>query len=123
MNIRKHLLAATAFTAAVTAAGAAAAQAPPRRAPGNEVDSVVVTAQRREESLQEVPVSVTAIGKELIEQVHPQNLSDFSRVAGLTISAILIQVGPLCAFACHSFFASGRSPSEPFSSVAASAHE
>lgn len=54
-----------------------------------EVETVVVTAQRREESLQEVPVSVTAIGEEQIALAHPQNLSDFTRSApNFTIEAV-----------------------------------
>jgi iron complex outermembrane receptor protein len=47
----------------------------------NEVETLVVTAQRREESLQQVPVSVTAIGEAQIERSFQHNLADFTRTA------------------------------------------
>jgi iron complex outermembrane receptor protein len=90
MDIRHSLLAATALTA--LAAGSAIAQpASPqkRQAEGSEVETVIVTAQRRQESLQEVPVAVTAITAQQIQQAHAQNLSDFTRAApNFTIEAV-----------------------------------
>src|SRR5690606_12421448 len=47
----------------------------------NEVETVVVTAERRVESLQDVPVSVTALGSERIEKTFSTNLAEFTRVA------------------------------------------
>ncbi len=70
-------------------AWAQAQQAQAARDAPAEVETVVVTAQRREESLQEVPLSVTAIGAEQMERAHPQNLSDFTRAApNFTIEAV-----------------------------------
>jgi len=78
-----------AAAAAAIQAGAAQAQTAAEPRGEAELEAVVVTAQRREESLQEVPVSVTAIGGDQIERTHPQNLSDFTRSApNFTIEAV-----------------------------------
>lgn len=51
------------------------------------IAEVVVTAQRREEKLQEVPLAVTAMGAEQIENRGIQNVADLSALApGLQIS-------------------------------------
>ncbi len=41
------------------------------------IEEIVVTSRRRQESQQDVPLSVTAFGPEQIEQVKPQTLRDF----------------------------------------------
>ncbi|MEN8722190.1 MAG: TonB-dependent receptor [Alphaproteobacteria bacterium] len=43
------------------------------------LDEVIVTAQKRAQSLQEVPMSVTAIGGEMIKQSDMQDMNDLSR--------------------------------------------
>ena len=45
------------------------------------LDEVIVTAQKREQSIQDVPVSVTAIAAEMIEQAGIQTTEDIVRVA------------------------------------------
>ncbi len=42
------------------------------------VDEIVVTAQRRSESIQDVPVAVTAFGAEAIDQMQIENFSDLA---------------------------------------------
>ena len=52
------------------------------------LDEIVVTARKRAENLQEIPVSVTAIGSDLIEDLAIQDLSDISKLtAGLLFDA------------------------------------
>ena len=41
------------------------------------IEEIVVTSRRRQESQQDVPLSVTAFGAEQIEQIKPQTLRDF----------------------------------------------
>ncbi|WP_028080186.1 TonB-dependent receptor [Solimonas soli] len=64
--------------------------APPAARAGDDdgrIAEVVVTAQRREEKLQEVPLAVTAMGAEQIGSRGIQNVSDLSALApGLQIS-------------------------------------
>lgn len=45
------------------------------------IEEVVVTSRRRQESQQDVPISVTAFGVEQIEQLKPQTLRDFDGLA------------------------------------------
>jgi iron complex outermembrane recepter protein len=60
-------------------AGATPAYAQQQQASASDVlEQVVVTAQKREENLQNVPVSITAIGNEKIEELHLSNFADFA---------------------------------------------
>lgn len=53
-----------------------------------EVDEIVVTARKRDESIQEVPVAVTAITSSMIESLNLTDLDDISKVtAGLLFDA------------------------------------
>lgn len=67
--MRFRLSAAALFAAGLTAGPAPAA----------EIDEVIVTAQRREESLQEVPVSVTAFTQEALEERLMTGMTDLAR--------------------------------------------
>jgi len=53
-------------------------QAPRRRAP-RTLDEVIVKAQKREQDLQEVPISVSAISDVQIDQSNMEDLNDLSR--------------------------------------------
>lgn len=51
-------------------------------------DEIIVTARKREESLQEVPISITAIGQEALTNQSVNELSDLQRqVPGMQIAA------------------------------------
>jgi outer membrane receptor protein involved in Fe transport len=43
------------------------------------LEEVVVTAQKRTESLQDVPISIQAIGNEQLEELHIQNFADYMK--------------------------------------------
>src|SRR5690606_25530629 len=90
-RLRLGILSSTAAVALMLTGGAAAAQAvaapeaaepaelpapaePPAAADSGGLAEVVVTAQRREENLQDVPVAVTAIGQEALEDLHIQDI-------------------------------------------------
>ena len=52
---------------------------------GNTLDEVVVTATRREQSILDVPYSISAISGATLEESHVENLSDLSHmIAGLS---------------------------------------
>jgi len=72
--MRTFLLSGAAL-AAMTFAGGAAAQE------GVALEEVVVTAQKRTENLQDVPIAVSAIAEDRIEQLHASRLSDLTAVA------------------------------------------
>ncbi|MXX29046.1 MAG: TonB-dependent receptor plug domain-containing protein, partial [Gammaproteobacteria bacterium] len=61
------------FTLAVQAPSGVAAE----QDASGLIEEIVVTSRRRQESQQDVPLSVTAFGAEQIEQVKPQTLRDF----------------------------------------------
>ena len=68
------------------AAGAAPADAPAEAPTDAPVEQVFVTAQKRSEALQSVPLSVTAIDAGEIEHMGIEHLSDLAREApGLTV--------------------------------------
>jgi iron complex outermembrane receptor protein len=53
----------------------------PTAAPPDSADSdIVVTAQRRVERLQDVPITLTAIGEELLERTNSQSLADIAKL-------------------------------------------
>lgn len=84
-------LAFLAATAAIGAAPAAAQTTAPQdsseSAETGRVQEIVVTAQRREQSLQEVPISITAFGTEGIAALNAQSIGDLDTFTpGLTIN-------------------------------------
>ncbi|HEY2685760.1 MAG TPA: TonB-dependent receptor [Steroidobacteraceae bacterium] len=77
-----------------------------------KLDEIIVTAQRREESLDKVPVSVTAFSQKTMDELHVQSFEDLgSVVPGLVLST----VGPGVAqsntdVAIRGIFSGGNSP-------------
>lgn len=75
------------FSGLAVLAGLAAA-APAFAQEREEADEVIVTAQRRAESIQDVPLSITALNAETIERSGFQELDDYAqRVPNLAFSA------------------------------------
>src|SRR3546814_3062443 len=74
-------LAASPLALVATAMPVAAQDSADQSMANASMDDIVVTARRREESLQSVPVSITAISSDMLEQKSVQDLSD---VATLT---------------------------------------
>jgi iron complex outermembrane recepter protein len=75
---RKTLLAALFTTTALGATPALAQDAAPEEAASS--DEIVVTAQRREERLQDVPISITALGSAKLEQANVQSFDDYAKL-------------------------------------------
>lgn len=76
-NKRRALLALTASALALSAGEVAWAQAQPV----TELDTVVVTAQRREETANSVPMPIQAVGGEVMERLHVTDTRDLSAFA------------------------------------------
>jgi iron complex outermembrane receptor protein len=96
MGVTSRLLVGAASVALLTGLAAAAAAAQPDTTPGSpqaspsgpaspqaapQVQEIIVTAERREESLQKAPVSVTAVDSSKLEQLHVTNLAGLTDVA------------------------------------------
>jgi len=70
---------------AILAGGASLAQAQTQAQPSDTLEEVTVTAQKVTENLQNVPISIEAIGTQKIEQLNISNLDDYvSYLAGVT---------------------------------------
>lgn len=92
----RHALRPAGLLAAVIVVGAAPPQGRAQTAPAAggkpRVEEVVVTAQKRSESVRKVPVSVTVLGGKAIRAAHIQSFSDLTRaVPNLSFSS---QAGP-----------------------------
>ncbi len=74
----RKLLVSTLFTTTALIATPALAQDAAAPAEENSYDQIVVTAQKREENLQSVPISIQAIGSEKLEDL---GISDFTSYA------------------------------------------
>jgi len=75
LHPRAIALAVSAALAAAPLAYAADADAPAKDT--GALEDIVVTAQKRTENLQEVPLSIQALGTEKLEELHIQNLDDY----------------------------------------------
>lgn len=81
MNMINEVLRPTAMYAALAAAYGLLPPAAKAQESGLVLEEVIVTAQKREQSMQEVPVSVTAITAEMMEQAGIQTTEDMVRIA------------------------------------------
>ena len=82
-----RLTASAAVMAAVAfgTAGAAVAQDPEG---GDTVDAIIVTAQKREQSLQDVPIVVTTLSETLLEDAGVKDIKDLTILTpGLTVTS------------------------------------
>ncbi|HEY3696479.1 TonB-dependent receptor [Phenylobacterium sp.] len=79
-------------TTALLAAGAAHAQ---ETSPPSTIEEVVVTAQKRAERLEDVPISITAASGETLERAGITRLEDISKIApGVQLSRTGVYVQP-----------------------------
>jgi iron complex outermembrane receptor protein len=94
MLYRKILLAAASSVALVAGGQAVAQEAQPQAAnPSGQaaessgLDDIIVTAQKREQSLQDVPISITAFNAEAIASLGAQNVGDLDTFTpGLSVN-------------------------------------
>lgn len=88
MRPHRPSLLALALASAFSAAPALAQQQAGEDKPADKLETVTVTARKREESLKDVPVAVTALGAESLERLNVKNLGDLQgNVPSLTIYA------------------------------------
>lgn len=82
---RERLLCSSAFIVACAFSGAPsvalAQQSPAAASPSNQIEEVVVTARRREEAMQSVPIAITALGENRLIQSNVTDLKNVARLA------------------------------------------
>ncbi|QTH20934.1 TonB-dependent receptor [Rhizorhabdus wittichii] len=79
--MRLHHLFAAAAVAAIATGSAQAQTAPAADADNIGLEEIVVTAQKRSEKLQDIPVTVTALGAEALERRQVLSVSDLQSIA------------------------------------------
>jgi iron complex outermembrane receptor protein len=77
-GLREILLGCVACASALAPGVALAAEAPDQ---GNTLGEIVVTAQKREQSLQEVPIAITALGQQALQANRVTNVLDLNNLA------------------------------------------
>jgi iron complex outermembrane receptor protein len=93
MKLKHALLATSALLAAATAASSANAQTAAAADTGNQIEELVITAEKREESLQDVPVAVSAFTsqrRDLLGITTVQDMTNFT--PGLQYSSQLDRI-------------------------------
>src|SRR5436190_20336900 len=65
------------LSASATAVVWAAAETTPATGAGNELQEVIVTAERRAESVQDVPITIQALTSETLAQLNVKTFDDF----------------------------------------------
>jgi iron complex outermembrane recepter protein len=76
-----------------------------------ELEEITVTAQRREESLNKVPVSITALSQKNMDDLRIRTLSDLARIVpGLVLSTPVGGIQDLTDIAIRGIFSGGNAP-------------
>lgn len=77
----RHLYRAVMAALSVSVAGAAGAQQTEATQKSNQLDTVVVTAQKREQNVQEVPISVEAVDAAALEKAGVKDLYNLTQIS------------------------------------------
>jgi iron complex outermembrane recepter protein len=85
-KVRSSLCAAASIVALAVSGAADAQQMEPAETQATELDAIVVTARRREESLIDVPVAVSAISAEALSNAH---VTDVTQIAQMTPQVLI----------------------------------
>ncbi|MCW0199377.1 MAG: TonB-dependent receptor [Sphingopyxis sp.] len=77
VHVSRRALLLASLSSTILSSGAALAQEASKTDYGDEI---VVTAQKREENLQDVPISIQALGTKKLDQLNVANFQDFSKL-------------------------------------------
>ena len=81
----------------------------------DSIDEIIVTAERREEKLDKVPISVTAFSQKTMDDLHIQSFSDLAAIVpGLIVSTPQSGVQGLTDVAIRGIFSGGNAPTTQF---------
>jgi iron complex outermembrane recepter protein len=110
------ILAVASVVLAAPALGAdASVSARPVEGTNTGLEEITVTAQRREESLDKVPISVTAFSQKTMDDLHIENFSDLaSIVPGMVLSTPVGGIQDLNDVAIRGIFSGGNAPTTQF---------
>jgi iron complex outermembrane recepter protein len=81
----------------------------------NSLEEIIVTAQRREENVNKVPISITALSQKTMDDLHIQTFSDLaSIVPGLIVSTPTAGAQGSSDVAIRGIFSGGNAPTTQF---------
>jgi iron complex outermembrane recepter protein len=87
----------------------------PAEAARSGLEEIIVTAERREENLDRVPISVTAFSQKTMDDLHIENFTDLaSIVPGLVLSTPVGGIQDIVDVAIRGIFSGGNSPTTQF---------
>ncbi len=78
---RSKLAGGAAMLSAICLGAEALAQAPESRPASRQLEEIIVTARRQEESLQQTPVAITALSGKLLDQLNVQDVTKLAQLA------------------------------------------
>jgi iron complex outermembrane recepter protein len=114
-TVRCVLTVASLLPAAHALAVDISAPSMPAEGTNTGLEEIIVTAQRREERLDKVPISVTAFSQRTMDDLHIENFSDLaSIVPGLVLSTPVGGIQDLDDVAIRGIFSGGNSPTTQF---------
>ena len=88
MKNRSAVLRGAVTATLFVAAAPAFAQETPPTDDGRTIESIIVTAQKREQSLQDVPIVVTAVSEQLLQDTGVKDIKDLTVLTpGLTVTS------------------------------------
>ncbi len=100
------------LTQNVVAQGAAG---PTRADSNNTLEEITITAQRREEKLDKVPISVTAFSQKVMDDLHIRSFSDLATIVpGLIVSTPVAGFQDSSDVAIRGIFSGGNAPTTQF---------
>ena len=92
-----------------------AAASPPTVGSSDSLDEIVVTAERREENLNKVPISVTAFSQKTMDELHIQSFSDLaSIVPGLFVTTPTSGAQGISDVTIRGIYSGGNAPTTQF---------
>jgi iron complex outermembrane receptor protein len=113
--VRCALTAAPVLLAAHAMGADTSASSGPAEVANGGLEEIVVTAQRREETLDKVPISVTAFSQKTMDDLHVENFQDLaSIVPGLVLSTPVGGLQDINDVAIRGIFSGGNSPTTQF---------
>lgn len=81
----------------------------------SQLDEITVSAQRREEKLDKVPISITAFSQKTMDDLHIQSFSDLaSTVPGLIVQTPAAGIQEIGDVAIRGIFSGGNAPTTQF---------
>jgi iron complex outermembrane recepter protein len=113
--LQRGIAAACILLAPLAMADDTAGSTVPTENNANSLEEIIVTAQRREENINKVPISITALSQKAMDDLHIQTFSDLaSIVPGLVVATPAAGAQGATDVAIRGIFSGGNAPTTQF---------